>query len=93
MYHTADFLAPWQDFIYSVSPSQQGIFLVSTVQIRLQVTSLVYVQSVFAYTQKIVLWRRVGEELFSEKQNGPNLNFSGLKKKNTDILKNDYIVG
>ena len=52
MYHTADFLAPWQDFIDSVRPSQQGILLVCTLQIRLQVTSLVYVQSVFAYTQK-----------------------------------------
>lgn len=30
---------------------------------------------------------------FSEKQNGLNFIFSGLIKKNTDILKNGHIVG
>lgn len=91
MYRTADFLAPWQDFIDSLSPSQQGILLVYSPQIRFQVTSLVYVQSVFAI-KKTILWRRVREELSfsSEKQNGLNLNFSGLK--NTDILKNGHIL-
>lgn len=95
MYHTADFLAPWQDFVDSVSPSQQGFLHVYTPQVRLQVTSLVDVQSVFAYMQKQFYgegWEK-NFPFFSEKQNGLNLNFWGLKKKNTDILKNGHIVG
>lgn len=52
MYHTADYLASWQDFVDSVSPSQQGFLHVYTPQVRLQVTGLADVQSVFAYMQK-----------------------------------------